>query len=40
MVISKKQLPYIDSVMTFTGDVNKKVTRKHGLDMTLKCELK
>lgn len=40
LVISKKQLPYIDSVMTFTGDVNKKVTRKHGLDMTLKCELK
>lgn len=40
MVIREKQLAYIDSVMTFTGDVNKKVIPKHGLDMTFKCELK
>lgn len=40
MVISEKQPAYVDLVMTFTGNVNKKVTRKHGLDMTLKCELK
>lgn len=40
LVISEKQPAYVDLVMTFTGNVNKKVTRKHGLDMTLKCELK